>query len=83
MGVSWPSIGLINLNGQQHISMAYNDQIAILNPSNGVAARLINPDSGNPIRDNETTLVIGSYLALLMRMPTSMPNRFESIMRRS
>ena len=53
MGVSWPSIGLIDLNGQQHISMAYNDQIAILNPSNGVAARLINPDSGNPIRDNE------------------------------
>ena len=53
MGVSWPSIGLIELNGQQHVSLAYNDQVAILNPSNGVAARLIDPNSGDPIRDNE------------------------------
>ena len=53
MGVSWPSIGLIELNGQQHISLAYNDQVAILNPSNGVAARLIDPSSGDPIRDSE------------------------------
>ena len=53
MGVSWPSIGLIDLNGQQHISLAYNDQVAILSPSNGVAARLIDPSSGDAIRDSE------------------------------
>lgn len=53
MGVSWPSIGLTDINGQLHISLAYNDQVAILNPSNGVAARLIDPDTGNPIRDSE------------------------------
>ena len=53
MGVSWPSVGLIDLNGQQHLSLSYNDQVAILSPANGVLARLINPESGNPIRDNE------------------------------
>ena len=53
MGVSWPSIGLIEFNGQQHISLAYNDQVAILNPSNGVPARLIDPENGGPIRDSE------------------------------
>ena len=53
MGVSWPSIGLIEFNGQQHISLAYNDQVAILNPSNGVPARLIDPNTGSPIRDSE------------------------------
>ena len=53
MGVSWPSIGLIEVNGQQHISLAYSDQLAILNPSNGVAIRLIDPDTGEAIRDNE------------------------------
>lgn len=53
MGVSWPSVGLIELNGEQHISLSYNDQVAILSPANGVPARLINPESGNPIRDSE------------------------------
>lgn len=53
MGVSWPSVGLIELNGKEHLSLSYNDQVAILSPANGVPARLINPDSGNPIRDNE------------------------------
>ncbi len=53
MGVSWPSVGLIDLNGQQHLSLSYDDQVAILNPANGVLARLTNPESGNPIRDNE------------------------------
>ena len=53
MGVSWPSIGLIEVNGQQHISLAYSDQLAILNPSNGVAIRLTDPATGEAIRDNE------------------------------
>ena len=53
MGVSWPSVGLIDLNGQEHISLSYNDQVAILSPANGVPARLINPESGRPIRDSE------------------------------
>ncbi|MDE2952248.1 MAG: PQQ-binding-like beta-propeller repeat protein [Chloroflexota bacterium] len=53
MGVSWPSVGLVELNGQEHISLSYNDQVAILSPANGVPARLINPESGNPIRDSE------------------------------
>ena len=53
MGVSWPSIGLIDLHGEQNIALAYNDQVAILSPSNGVPARLINPVTGEVRRDQE------------------------------
>ena len=62
MGVSWPSIGLVEHDGMQHIAMSYNDKIAILSPANGVPARLINPDSGNPIRDNENNPRVWEFL---------------------
>lgn len=53
MGVSWPAIALIDLHGEQNIALAYNDQVAILSPSNGVPARLINPATGEVRRDQD------------------------------
>ena len=53
MGVSWPSVGLIEHEGMQRIAMSYNDKVAILSPANGVPARLINPASGQPVRDTD------------------------------
>jgi len=53
MGVSWPAISLIDLHGEQNIALAYNDQVAILSPSNGVPARLINPVTGEVRRDQD------------------------------
>lgn len=53
MGVSWPAIGLIDLNGETHIALAYNNDVALLNPSNGLPARLVNPLNGDVLRDNE------------------------------
>ncbi len=53
MGVSWPSIGLIELNGEQHIALAYNNDVALLSPANGLPARLLNPVNDQPLRDND------------------------------
>ena len=53
MGVSWPSIGLIELYGQEHITIAYNNEVAILTPSNGAPARLLSPLNGKPLLDDE------------------------------
>ena len=53
MGVSWPAVGLIDLNGETHISVAYNNEVAILSPINGARARLLNPLNGETLRDNE------------------------------
>ena len=53
IGVSWPSVGLIELDGEQHIALAYNNDVAILSPSNGAPARLINPVNGQPLRDTD------------------------------
>ena len=53
MGVSWPSIGLIDLNGEQQLTLAYNNDIVILSPLNGAPARLINPINGKVFRDSE------------------------------
>ncbi len=53
MGVSWPAVGLIELYGETHISVAYNNEVAIVSPINGARARLINPLNGETLRDNE------------------------------
>ena len=53
MGVSWPAIGLIELYDETHITVAYNNDVAILSPINGAPARLINPRNGEALRDNE------------------------------
>lgn len=53
MGVSWPAVGLITLNGEQNIALAYNHDVVILSPANGAPLRLINPLSGDAIRDSE------------------------------
>ena len=53
MGVSWPSVGLITVNGEGNIALAYNNDIAILNPANGAPLRLINPLNGAPMLDSE------------------------------
>lgn len=45
-GTSWPSLGTIDLNGEQHVVVAYNDQVEILSPDTGAPARLINPVTG-------------------------------------
>lgn len=53
MGVSWPAVGLIDLNGETHIALAYNNDVTLLAPSNGAPARLVNPLDGEILRDNE------------------------------
>lgn len=53
MGVSWPAVGLITINGEENIALAYNNDVAILSPVNGAPLRLINPISGETMRDNE------------------------------
>lgn len=53
MGVSWPSIGLISINGEQNIALAYNNTVAILNPANGAPLRLVNPLNGAALLDSE------------------------------
>ena len=53
MGVSWPAIGLIDLNGETHIALAYNNDVTLLTPSNGLPARLVNPLDGDVLRDGE------------------------------
>ena len=53
MGVSWPAVGLITVNGEAKVSLAYNNDVAILSPVNGAPMRLINPISGEAMRDSE------------------------------
>ncbi len=53
MGVSWPSIGLISINGEQNIALAYNNNVAILNPANGAPLRLVNPINQSAMLDSE------------------------------
>ena len=53
MGVSWPSVGVISVNGEENIALAYNNNVAILNPANGAPLRLINPISGRAMLDSE------------------------------
>ena len=53
MGVSWPSVGLVEVNGEQNIALAYNNDVAILNPANGAPLRLVNPLNGAALLDNE------------------------------
>ena len=53
MGVSWPAVGLVTVNGEQSIALAYNNDVAILDPVNGAPLRLINPLSGEAMRDSE------------------------------
>lgn len=53
MGVSWPSVGLISINGEQNIALAYNNNVAILNPANGAPLRLVNPLNGAAMLDSE------------------------------
>jgi len=45
-GVSWPSLGIVTLNDEQHIVVSYNGQVSILSPDTGAPARLINPVTG-------------------------------------
>jgi len=53
IGVSWPAVGTIDYQGQTHIALAYNNDVVLLNPSNGAPARLINPIDNQPLRDSE------------------------------
>ncbi|MDE2635686.1 MAG: hypothetical protein OXI30_04920, partial [Chloroflexota bacterium] len=54
MGVSWPAIGLIDLNGETQIALAYNNEVTLLTPSNGAPAGLVNPVDGSLLRDNQS-----------------------------
>ena len=53
MGVSWPAVGLIDLNGETLIALAYNNEVTLLSPSNGAPAGLVNPVDGSLLRDNQ------------------------------
>lgn len=46
MGTSWPSVGLIELDGEQQLVVSFNDQVEIISPDTGAPARLINPVTG-------------------------------------
>lgn len=50
-GTSWPAIGLVDLNGEQQIAVAYNGQVEIINPDTGKTASLLNSDG--EVRRNE------------------------------
>lgn len=52
IGVSWPAVGLIDLNGETHIALAYNNDLTLLTPNNGAPARLLNPLDGKPLLDS-------------------------------
>jgi outer membrane protein assembly factor BamB len=52
-GVSWPTLSLVELDGEQQIIVAYQGQVDILSPSNGALAPLINPATGEIRRDEE------------------------------
>ena len=54
MGTSWPSVGLVDMNGERHIALAYNNDVALLSPENGLPLRLINPVNGQPLRDQDS-----------------------------
>ena len=43
MGVSWPAVGLITINGEENIALAYNNDVAILSPANGAPPALNQP----------------------------------------
>lgn len=53
MGVSWPAVGMITVNGEQNIALAYNNDVAILSPVNGAPLRLISPVTGQAMLDGE------------------------------
>lgn len=53
MGVSWPSVGLVEINGERNIALAYNNDVALLNPANGAPLRLINPLNGAALLDKD------------------------------
>jgi len=53
MGVSWPAVGMITVNGEPNIALAYNNDVAILSPVNGAPLRLINPVNGQAMLDSE------------------------------
>jgi len=53
MGVSWPSVDVIELNGEQQIVVSYTDRVDIVSPQNGAHAPLINPATGEIRRDAE------------------------------
>ena len=53
MGVSWPTVDVIELNGEQQLVVVYTDRIDIVSPQNGAQAPLINPATGEIRRDAE------------------------------
>lgn len=46
MGVSWPSLGTVIVNGEEQIIVSFTDAMDIVSPINGAAARLVNPSTG-------------------------------------
>lgn len=52
MGVSWPTVDVIQLNGEQQIVVSYTDRVDIVSPENGAVAPLLN-DEGEVRRDAE------------------------------
>lgn len=54
-GVSWPAIGSIVLNGQDYILVAYEQQVELLDPSNGQIVTLRDSDGDVILDDNGNT----------------------------
>lgn len=50
MGVSWPTVDVIELNGEQQIVVSYTDRVDVVSPENGAIAPLLN-DEGEVRRD--------------------------------
>ena len=42
MGVSWPTVDVIEMNGEQQLVVSYEGQVDIVSPENGQSAPLLN-----------------------------------------
>lgn len=52
-GVSWPTIGIVELNGEQNIVVSYTNQVEMLSLSNGALIKLTNAKTGEVYRTTE------------------------------
>jgi outer membrane protein assembly factor BamB len=52
MGVSWPTVDVIELNGEQQLVVSYEGQVDLVSPENGKSAPLLNSE-GEVRRDED------------------------------
>ncbi len=60
IGVSWPTLSVLSLYGQDKVVVTYADHIAVINPANGTPVRVLD-DEGNPRKDENGNDRIWSF----------------------